>query len=89
MRLMDDPELLAKAKEQGLATLNGLGMLMYQALIADQIYLKKEFDMKPIYETVSKAVRASTWYLPSKLQSASILPASTSAVPALAIISRV
>lgn len=53
----DTTQLLFMAREQGLATLNGLGMLIYQALIADQIYLKKEFDRKPIYEMVSKAVR--------------------------------
>lgn len=53
----DTTNLLAEAQKRGFVTLNGLGMLIYQALIADQIYLGEEFAMKPIYEIVSKKVK--------------------------------
>ncbi|MEE1013148.1 MAG: shikimate dehydrogenase [Clostridia bacterium] len=53
----DTTNLLAEAQKREFATLNGLGMLIYQALIADQIYMGKDFAMKPIYEIVSKKVK--------------------------------
>lgn len=53
----DTTRLLTMAQEQGLATLNGLGMLIYQALIADQIYIGKEFDRKAVYEIVAEKVK--------------------------------
>lgn len=50
---------LAAAQEQGLKTLNGLGMLIYQALLADQIYMGKEFDRKAVYDIVEEKVKNS------------------------------
>ncbi len=49
--------LLKRAKDLSLATLNGLGMLIYQALLADQIYLEDSFDMNPIYELVAEKIK--------------------------------
>ncbi len=53
----DTTQLLAKAQEQGLKTLNGLGMLIYQALLADRIYTGIEFDRKQVYELVKEKVK--------------------------------
>lgn len=53
----DITTLLAKAKERSLATLNGLGMLIFQALLADRIYLDDMFDMDPVYEIVAAKIR--------------------------------
>lgn len=53
----DTTKLLAKAKSLSLATLNGLGMLIYQALLADKIYLGDAFDMHPIYQMVAKKIK--------------------------------
>ncbi len=44
--------LLKKAEELGLATMNGYGMLIYQALLADQIYTGIDFPMKDVYEQI-------------------------------------
>ncbi len=44
--------LLREAEKRGLKILNGLGMLIYQALLADQHFLDLEFDMKQMYEHV-------------------------------------
>lgn len=49
--------LLRRAKDLSLATLNGMGMLIYQALLADQIYLDDSFDMKSIYEIVAETIK--------------------------------
>jgi len=40
--------LLAAANELGLKTLNGLGMLIYQALLSDEIYLGRAFETEDI-----------------------------------------
>ncbi len=50
--------LLQEAKRLGFKTMNGLGMLIYQALLADRIYTDTEFELKPIYEAVKKALTA-------------------------------
>jgi len=42
------PTLLKAANELGLRTLNGLGMLIHQALLADEIYLGRKFDDEEI-----------------------------------------
>ena len=42
------PTLLKAANELGFRTLNGLGMLIYQALLADEIYLGRKFDDEEI-----------------------------------------
>ena len=54
----DTTQLLAKAQGQGLNTLNGLGMLIYQALLADRIYTGLEFEMKAVYEIVAEKVKS-------------------------------
>lgn len=53
----DMTQLLAKAQERRLKTLNGLGMLIYQALLADRIYTGIEFDRKQVYELVKEKVK--------------------------------
>jgi len=50
-------KLLAAAEQQGLATMNGLGMLIYQALLADRIYTDTQFELKPIYKTVIEKLK--------------------------------
>ena len=47
---------LSTAKQLGLDILNGLGMLIYQALLADKIYTEKEFDMQEVYRCVVKSL---------------------------------
>ncbi len=47
-------KLLTRAKQEGLATLNGLGMLIYQALLADRIYTGMDFDLEPVYQAIKK-----------------------------------
>lgn len=49
-------KLLTHAKQEGLATLNGLGMLIYQALLADRIYTDMNFDLEPVYQEIKKDV---------------------------------
>ncbi len=46
-------KLLQKAEKQGLATINGLGMLIYQGILADELYLDKKLDREKIFEKVS------------------------------------
>ncbi len=46
---------LKRAEELGYSTLNGLGMLIFQGLLADQIYLDMDFDLEKIYKEVEKA----------------------------------
>jgi shikimate dehydrogenase len=47
-------KLLTAAKNEGLATMNGLGMLIYQALLADRIYTGMDFDLEPVYQAIKK-----------------------------------
>ena len=51
--------LLQKAEENGFSILNGLGMLIYQGLLADQIYTGIDFDLKKVYPLVEKKLRSS------------------------------
>ena len=44
--------LLAHAEALGLKTINGFGMLIYQGLIADEIFLEKTFDFRPLYKKI-------------------------------------
>lgn len=46
---------LKRAEELGNSILNGLGMLIFQGLIADQIYLDMDFDLERIYKEVERA----------------------------------
>ena len=55
----DRTRLLEQAAALGLDTLNGLGMLIYQALLADKIYTGASFDMKKVFEATAAAVRNS------------------------------
>lgn len=58
--LIYNPEktmLLQEAERRELSTLNGLGMLIFQGLLADRIYTDLEFDMKAVYGRVLQAVR--------------------------------
>jgi shikimate dehydrogenase len=50
----DPPEtrLLARAAELGHDTQNGLGMLIYQAILADEIFLRRKLDKPALYKTV-------------------------------------
>lgn len=43
-----ETKFLGTAKSLGLKSLNGLGMLIYQGLISDSIYLEKDLDFKNI-----------------------------------------
>ena len=49
--------LLKKAKERGLKTVNGYGMLILQGVLADEIYLSNEIDKKEVYPKVEKAIK--------------------------------
>jgi len=49
-----ETRLLKKAKELGLKALNGLDMLIFQALLSDEIYLKKKLDLDRLYAEVKR-----------------------------------
>lgn len=51
-----ETELLKRAKQLGLNTINGMPMLIHQAIIADMIFLNMELDADEIYKEVAKAV---------------------------------
>lgn len=48
----DTTEFLKKADELGHKTLNGTGMLIYQALAAEEHYLNQKIDMKKLYKEI-------------------------------------
>ncbi len=48
--------LLKKAEQLGYKTINGLGMLVFQAILADKIYLESDFDIKKIYDNVIEKI---------------------------------
>ena len=50
-------EFLKKAKENGNKILNGLGMLIYQALAADEYYLGRKIDIHSVYDAVEAAMK--------------------------------
>lgn len=47
--------LLQKADSLGFVTQNGLGMLIFQALAAEEYYLDRKIDMQAMYEKVAKS----------------------------------
>ena len=47
-----ETELLRQARKRGLATLNGLGMLIFQALLAEELFLETKLDKPAIYQTI-------------------------------------
>lgn len=48
--------LLKTARERGLATLNGLGMLLYQAFLADEIYTGINFDFAQMKKQIEAKI---------------------------------
>lgn len=48
--------LLQQAKLLNIKTLNGLGMLIYQALISDEIYLNQKIDYKMLYKIICEKI---------------------------------
>ena len=49
-----ETKLLQEAKKLELKTLNGLDMLIFQALLADEIYLGKHLNLHELYEIVKR-----------------------------------
>ncbi len=49
-------EFLREAEKLGHKTLNGLGMLIYQALAAEEYYLGTKIDMKSVFEKVKQTI---------------------------------
>lgn len=49
-------DLLKAAEERGNKTLNGLSMLIYQALAADEYYLGREIDKNKIYKEIKDLI---------------------------------
>lgn len=47
-----ETRLLAEAKARDLGTQNGLGMLIYQGLLADRLFLGKDFDLNEMYQEI-------------------------------------
>lgn len=50
-------KLLAEAEARGLKTQNGLDMLIFQAIAADERYLDRKLDVQDLYKTVIDAVK--------------------------------
>jgi shikimate dehydrogenase len=49
-----ETRLLKRASELGLTARNGLGMLIYQALLADELFLNRRLDKPALYKTVKE-----------------------------------
>lgn len=57
--LVYNPEktsLLKRAEEKGLPTMNGLGMLIYQGILADEIYLNQTLNQRELCEKIKPDV---------------------------------
>ncbi|GHV31122.1 hypothetical protein FACS1894167_13010 [Synergistales bacterium] len=52
----EETELLRAARELGHGTQNGLGMLIYQALLADELFLGRELDKPALFKHVGAAI---------------------------------
>lgn len=50
------PPLLAAAEAEGYTVLNGLGMLIYQAILADEIFLDRKLNKQAIYQVIVQAI---------------------------------
>ena len=48
--------LLKKTEQLGYKTINGLGMLIFQAILADKIYLESDFDINKVYNNVIEKI---------------------------------
>ncbi len=53
----DTTEFLKRAAELGHNTLNGTGMLIYQALAAEEHYLNRKIDMKKLYKEIRMQIK--------------------------------
>ena len=51
--------LLKRAEQLGYKTINGLGMLIFQAILADKIYLESDFDVNKVYDNVIENIKAT------------------------------
>jgi shikimate dehydrogenase len=51
-----ETKLLAAAKKRGLRTQNGLPMLIFQALIADELFLNVKLDINRLYEKITQII---------------------------------
>ncbi|MGI6727257.1 MAG: shikimate dehydrogenase [Anaerovoracaceae bacterium] len=51
-----ETSLLEESRKNGFKTLNGLGMLIYQGLLADQLFLNVEFNIEMMYHTVANVL---------------------------------
>ena len=49
-----ETELLRRAKGLGLSAQNGLGMLIYQALLADELFLDQRLDKPALYRKIKE-----------------------------------
>ena len=49
-----ETELLRRARELGLAARNGLGMLICQALLADELFLDRRLDKPALYRKIKE-----------------------------------
>lgn len=56
-----ETKLIEYAKVRGLNTLNGLGMLIYQGLIADKIYFEKDFDFLSVKKEIEENYYAKNY----------------------------
>ena len=52
-----ETEFLYRARRNGNKTLNGLGMLIYQALASDEVYLGRKIDIHSAYDAVEKSIK--------------------------------
>jgi shikimate dehydrogenase len=57
-----ETSLLRRARELGHPTLNGLGMLIYQGILADELFLGRELDRPALYKTVRQKLWGSAPY---------------------------
>lgn len=48
---------LRQAQELGLATMNGLPMLIYQAILADELYFGKRLDREALYRQIKNVLK--------------------------------
>ena len=49
-----ETNLLKRARSMGYSAQNGFGMLIYQALLADELFLDRRLDKKTLYKTVEE-----------------------------------
>lgn len=57
--LIYNPEktsLLKRAEEKGLTTMNGMGMLIYQGILADELYLNQQLDRSGLCEKIKPSL---------------------------------